>query len=727
MGFRQSTGPAREQRPAGPVAAPVGTVPPAANGPDERHALRLANHRLRLALDAADDAFVGMDAAGCITEWNRTAEAMFGWRVEEVAGRDLADTIVPARHREAHRKGLSRYLATGQTTLLGRRVEITAVHRDGREFPVEVAIRAVDGGPDGCSFFAYVQDISERLAQRDALRESETRHRVLAERLVAAQQIAGIGSWEWDVPANSVTWSEELCRIFGVPTGSHPSTYDDYLAAVHPEDRRGTDATIRLAHETGQAFSFDHRVVHPDGTVRIVHSQGDVTMGDDGTALRLAGTAQDVTDSVAAAVALRDSERALAEAQRIARLGSWEWDLASGRGTWSAELYSMLALDPGTAGVEPEDFVAAYRRYLDAVHPEDRAEAESAIGTAIETRQEYAFDHRLVGTDGAVTWVQGRIRAEVDDDGVPSRVHGTAVDITERVALEQKLTALALFDDLTGLHNRRGFVTLADHHLALAARTGRPVPLLFVDMDEMKTINDTFGHNEGDRALVEVAAFLRSALRASDLVARVGGDEFCILMVDDGSGSATDVERVADGLRAGPPRGGRAYPLTLSVGVAGLEPGAGISVEDLMGRADGAMYEDKSAPRRRVRVLVVEDDPSLRRLAELSLRFTYDVTAATGAAALAEAAEQVPDLVLLDLNLPDLHGTEVLRRMREVPGGDRMSVIVMTAAAGPTTELESLHGGVDDFVTKPLDLGILEARMRNVLQRSTTRPRRFWG
>ncbi len=374
------------------------------------------------------------------------------------------------------------------------------------------------------------------------------------------------------MPANSVTWSEELCRIFGVRPGSQPRTYEDYLAAVHPEDRHDTDAMIRLTYAAGKAFSFDHRVVHPDGTVRNIHSRGDVTMGDDGMVLRLAGTAQDVTDSVAAAIALRDSERGLAEAQRIARLGSWEWDPASGRVIWSAQMCSLLALDPGTAGVEPGDFVTAHRRYLDAVHPEDRAEAESAIGTAIETRQEYAFDHRLVGTDGAVTWVQGRIRAEFDDDGVPSRVHGTAVDITERVALEQELTALALFDDLTGLHNRRGFVTLADHHLALAMRTGRPVPLLFVDMDGMKTINDTYGHNEGDRALVDVASFLRAALRASDLVARVGGDEFCILMVDDGSGSATDVERVAEGLRAGPPRGGRAYPLTLSVGIAGLEP-----------------------------------------------------------------------------------------------------------------------------------------------------------
>jgi len=197
-------------------------------------------------------------------------------------------------------------------------------------------------------------------------------------------------------------------------------------------------------------------------------------------------------------------------------------------------------------------------------------------------------------------------------------------------------------------------------------------------------------------------------------------------MVDDGSTASVDVDRVVAQLRAGPQAPERAYPITLSVGVARLESGSASSIEDLMSRADGAMYEDKTAPRRLTRVLVVEDDACLRRLAELSLRFSYDVvTAASGGAALAEVARSLPDLVLLDLNLPDMHGGEVLRRLRALPGAESVSVIVMTAAAGRATELESFQGGVDDFVVKPLDLDILEARMRNVLQRSSSRRRRL--
>lgn len=97
-------------------------------------------------------------------------------------------------------------------------------------------------------------------------------------------------------------------------------------------------------------------------------------------------------------------------------------------------------------------------------------------------------------------------------------MHGTAIDITARVALQHQLAEFALFDELTGLHNRRGFVTLADHRFKVASRAGRKVPLLFIDMDGMKRINDSYGHAEGDRALVDVAEFLRAAVRSSDLV-----------------------------------------------------------------------------------------------------------------------------------------------------------------------------------------------------------------
>jgi PAS domain S-box-containing protein len=124
-------------------------------------ALRASEERTRLIVDTALDAVVTMDGTGCITGWSPQAETTFGWRRDEVMGRALADTIVPPRQRDAHRRGLERYLATGEAAVLNRRVEVTALHRDGREFPVDLSITALQGSAVP-SFSAFVRDITER-------------------------------------------------------------------------------------------------------------------------------------------------------------------------------------------------------------------------------------------------------------------------------------------------------------------------------------------------------------------------------------------------------------------------------------------------------------------------------------------------------------------------------------------------------------------------------------
>jgi len=265
--------------------------------------LQEANRKLRSVVDAASDAFVGMDGTGRITEWNRQAEATFGWRAEEVLGHSLAETIIPMRHREAHRAGLARFHATSEAHILNQRIELTAIDHNGREFPVELTVWAVDDGTDMVSFHAFVHDISERQAHEGALRVGEAKQRLLAAQLSTAQQIAGIGSWEWDIASNRVTWSDELCRLLGVEPGQHAPRYEDYLAAVHPDDRAMVKAAAERAFATGQPYSLDHRVAFGDGSVRIVRTRCDVVLDETGSSVRMAGTAQDVTVQEMAAAA----------------------------------------------------------------------------------------------------------------------------------------------------------------------------------------------------------------------------------------------------------------------------------------------------------------------------------------------------------------------------------------------------------------------------------------
>jgi len=172
-------------------------------------------------------------------------------------------------------------------------------------------------------------------------------------------------------------------------------------------------------------------------------------------------------------------------------------------------------------------------------------------------------------------------------------------DITARVRMEETLRALALIDELTGLYNRRGFFTLAEQQLKTADRVKRRMVLLFADFDGLKQINDTLGHPEGDRALIETADILRETFRESDIIARIGGDEFVMLAIEtNGSPAEILTARLQENLAARNARKGRRYKLSLSVGLARYDPERPCSIDDLLAQADRAMYERKRGDRK---------------------------------------------------------------------------------------------------------------------------------
>ncbi|HTU64007.1 MAG TPA: sensor domain-containing diguanylate cyclase, partial [Polyangiales bacterium] len=158
----------------------------------------------------------------------------------------------------------------------------------------------------------------------------------------------------------------------------------------------------------------------------------------------------------------------------------------------------------------------------------------------------------------------------------------------------QRLSALSLRDELTGLYNRRGFMELARQQLRFVERNKRPVVLIFVDLDGMKPINDTLGHEQGDHAIQETAQILKRTFRASDIVARLGGDEFVVLAIDANAERADAArQRTRAAVDAWNARGAAPFQLSLSLGTAQHEPGE--TIEDLLTRADAEMYQQKRA------------------------------------------------------------------------------------------------------------------------------------
>ena len=184
--------------------------------------------------------------------------------------------------------------------------------------------------------------------------------------------------------------------------------------------------------------------------------------------------------------------------------------------------------------------------------------------------------------DGSTSWHQGIIR-----------------DVTRTKRLENELFVKSVTDELTGLYNRRGFFTLAEQQFRVAQRKKVRMTLFFADLDKMKWINDTLGHGEGDKALIEAATVLKETFRKSDITARMGGDEFAVLALDviDEEASEVLLRRLQHSLDALNQMEGRSYVLSLSVGAAHYDPGKPCSLDELMAGADTSMYKQKKSGR----------------------------------------------------------------------------------------------------------------------------------
>jgi two-component system cell cycle response regulator len=156
------------------------------------------------------------------------------------------------------------------------------------------------------------------------------------------------------------------------------------------------------------------------------------------------------------------------------------------------------------------------------------------------------------------------------------------------------LENISIVDDLTGLYNRKGLLALADHRVKLAYRTGEPFSIAFVDLDGLKGINDTLGHQAGNRALVDAAGILKDCFRQSDIVARLGGDEFAVFVAEaEEAKIANIVGRIQEHLAAANAAPGRDYHLSFSLGVVSSRSAKDSDLETLLGRADKLMYEHK--------------------------------------------------------------------------------------------------------------------------------------
>ena len=409
----------------------------------------------------------------------------------------------------------------------------------------------------------------ERSRTYSALRESERRHRLLFERNLA-------GVYRDSLDGRMLECNDAMARLLGYASREEVlaiNARDLYFTAEEREE------FIESIRREGGVRGVEVRLRRKDGrpvwVLESAHLLGDV----------VEGTVVDITGRKHAETALRESE------ERYRLMAENSTDLIARTTPDGSFVYASDAIRD-LLGYEPAEVIGTPIREL--IHPEDRP----ALRAIVPDPTGRTFSYRARRKDGSLVWFESTSRAIVDENGRISEIVSVSRDITERRQAEEQIEYQAYHDALTGLPNRLLFRDRLTIALAHAKRQQLSLVVMFLDLDRFKIVNDTLGHSLGDELLRVIAGRLRSVLREGDTIARMGGDEFTVLLSDLKQDS--DAPRIAQKLLdtvAQPLRvEGHELYLTTSIGIA-VYPNDGDTAELLLKNADSAMYRAKDLGR----------------------------------------------------------------------------------------------------------------------------------
>lgn len=458
------------------------------------------------------------------------------------------------------------------TGLDDEKLSLTALEQGAQDYLVK--------GQVGADLLARtLRQAIERKNAELILRESEQRYRDLFVEslgLICVHDVVGVLSAVNPAGAAQIGYKpDELVgqNIRKLVAPRFQPEFDAYLDRIR---RHGVDSGLLcILDRGGQEHVFAYKnVLHRD-----MHGESYVI-----------GYAQDVTAEQQAKAALKRSEDLFRTLAAHAPVGIFLTD-ADGNWIYANERYHVMT------GLEPEQ--ARGIGWLRAVHPDDKQAVFDAWQVAMQSGGGFAMEYRVLTAAGQTRWLTGSTATQRNSMGAVSGHVGTLADISERKSMEEKLRELSLTDELTGLHNRRGFISAAQQSVVLARRNLEGVMLLFIDLDNMKHINDRYGHEEGDRALRATADLLRRVFRESDVLARLGGDEFAVLHLEPGSHDPEMVRaRLNTSLAEVNAQSGLPYALAMSIGMVHQQADAVSSLDDLLAAADAQMYEIKRNKRK---------------------------------------------------------------------------------------------------------------------------------
>ena len=312
-------------------------------------------------------------------------------------------------------------------------------HRES--FVLEYRLRRHDGeyrtvldhaapifGPDG-TFAGYIGtcvDVTE-------FRQADAERTFANDRLRLAMESGNCVSWDWDLQTNRHSWFGDLWTVFAIPSNVLVGAIDDFRRYLHPDDRIGVQQAIDEARKNRSPYAAEFRVLRADGTLRWVAAKGQFYYSSSGEPQRMLGINWDITERKNVEESLRRKQMELKEAQRLAGVGSWHWDLASGTVTWSEELFRLAARDPRLPAVSYEEHPQLYSL-------ESWERLSAAVERSCKTGAPYELRLEMICADGLHRWVTARGEVERGSSGDITGLRGTVQDITERKHAEEALS-----------------------------------------------------------------------------------------------------------------------------------------------------------------------------------------------------------------------------------------------------------------------------------------------
>jgi diguanylate cyclase (GGDEF)-like protein/PAS domain S-box-containing protein len=565
-------------------------------------AAREAEARFRALIEAAPDGIVIADEAGTIVLANRRTEEMFGYPSDELIGAPV-ETLMPIEFIAAHRGGWAAYVADPSTRLDRQGLELIGRRRDGRTFPLEVGLSPVQTA-EGLLIASSMRDITAR-------RETERQVARLAAIVESSREaIVGI-----TLEGTIASWNPAAEQMYGYTADEAVGQPNSLLFTREEPPERSRANIARIANgEVVETFEAQRRT--KDGRTLDVEIIASPIKDARGTVVGVSAIARDIGEERRASLALAAAHERFRAAFENAPIGM-----------------ALTGLTPDSAGrllqVNPalSDMLGAGPHELDGEslatlsHPDD-------MGFWIETQRRVAngdaarHEQRFVARDGRVIWAIVNSTPIPEPGGAAAMAVTQIVDISDRKAVEEQFRHLADHDPLTALYNRHRFESELQRIVEETARHGRPSALLLLDMDAFKYVNDRFGHRAGDQLVRRVASLMRGAVRESDCIARIGGDEFAIILQECPEADAVRVaQKLLETIRTSAilvDDTNRAR-VTTSIGLTTFDGTCSLSASELVVEADIAMYDAKASGKDRYALY----DRTSNRRATMSRRHVW--------------------------------------------------------------------------------------------------------